>query len=63
LNPVAKQKRPVAFFPAIRPIYFFYLKTLPIKDTFFLYRDYLYAGLMFLPFLILSRVKVNKKAK
>jgi hypothetical protein len=39
------------------------MKILPIKDTFSLYVDHLYVGLMFLAFLILSRDKVNKKSK
>jgi hypothetical protein len=36
-------------------------KILPIKDTLSLYRDHLYLGLLFLAFLIPSRIKVNKK--
>ena len=39
------------------------LKTLPIKDTLSLYRDYLYVGLIFFILLILTGVKVNKKLK
>jgi len=39
------------------------LKTLPIKDTLSLYRDYLYVGLILFFFLILTRIKVNNKAK